>query len=68
LQPLGLGDGVYNFEAIAINSAGQREPQRFKAEASMLVDLADAVQPRLYLPVISDQSNSLVAEVNELTE
>ena len=60
LQQLRLGDGFYGFEAIAINSAGQREPQRFVAEASIIVDLANQVQPR-DLPLMLDQANSLVA-------
>lgn len=61
-QQLGAGDGLYGFEVIAIDSTGQREPQRFKAEAAMLVDLADAVQPGSYLPVIINSSNTVVAQ------
>lgn len=61
-QQLGAGDGVYGFEVVAIDSTGQRELQNFKAEAAMLVDLADAVQPRAYLPVISTASNTVVAQ------
>jgi len=60
-QQFGLGDGVYNFEAVAINSAAQREPQRFKAEATLLVDLANAIQPQAYLPMIAHQRNALAA-------
>jgi len=61
-QQLGLGDGAFGFEAIAINSTGQREPQSFKAEAVMLIDLADAIQPRLYLPFIAEQRNAVAAD------
>lgn len=57
---LGLGDGLYAFEAVAINSAGQREPQNSRAEAAMLVDLANAVQPAAYLPLITDQGNAVL--------
>jgi hypothetical protein len=53
LAQLGLGDGVYRFEAVAINNSGQREPQHFRAEASILVDLADEIQPLLHLPVLN---------------
>jgi hypothetical protein len=58
---LGLGDGAYGFEAVAINPFGQREPRNFAAEAIMLVDLADVIQPSAYMPVISDQINSVIA-------
>ncbi len=53
LAQLGLGDGVYRFEAVAINAGGQREPQNFRAEASILVDLADAIQPVLHMPILN---------------
>jgi hypothetical protein len=59
---LGHGDGLYAFEVVAVNSAGQREPQRRIAESSLLVDLADAIQSQLYLPLIADQVNTLAAE------
>lgn len=63
-QQLGLGDGAYGFEVVAINSAGQREPQRFNAEAIILVDLADAIQPYAYLPLIANERNALAADVS----
>lgn len=63
-QQFGLGDGMYGFEVVAINSAGLREPQRFKAEAIMLVDLADAIQPYAYLPLITNERNVLAADIS----
>ena len=68
LQQLGLGDGLYGFEAIAINSAGQREPQHFVAEASLIVDLADQVRLRAHLPLMLEQANLLVARADTVEE
>jgi hypothetical protein len=68
LATIGFGDGLYGFEAIAINSVGQREPQTFIAEATMLVDLADAIHPSAYLPVITDQPLAVVAESSDLSQ
>jgi hypothetical protein len=48
---LGLGDGVYEFESVASNSAGQREPRSQQPEASIAVDLADVIEPRLRFPL-----------------
>lgn len=52
-QQLGHGDALYGFEAIAITTTGQHEPASNQAEATMLVDLADAVHPRAFFPYIS---------------
>jgi len=52
---LGHTDGVYSFEAIAITTAGDREPRTGVSEAAMLVDLADKVHPKGYLPFIHRQ-------------
>jgi hypothetical protein len=65
LATVGFGDGIYGFEAIAINIFGQREPQTFTAEATMLVDLADAIQPGVYVPVLNRHLNSVVAESSQ---
>ncbi|HSM59034.1 MAG TPA: fibronectin type III domain-containing protein [Candidatus Sulfomarinibacteraceae bacterium] len=51
-ENMGLGDGVYEFEAVAINTIGQVEPQAQKAEATIWVDMADVVHPRAYLPSV----------------
>ena len=52
-QELGLGDGWYEFEAIAVNTLGQVEPRAMEREALMWVDMADAVHRRSFLPVIN---------------
>jgi hypothetical protein len=65
---LGFGDGAYGFEAIAINPAGRREPRTFSAEAILLVDLANAIQPTAYMPAISEQINSVIAGSPESLE
>jgi hypothetical protein len=53
----GSGNGVYEFFAVAINNFGQRQP--FEPEsglgASIILDLDDTIQPRLYLPVMARQ-------------
>lgn len=54
-QALGFGDGLYEFEVIATNNVGRTEPLRLISEQSMVVDLADLVQVRAYLPLIFDQ-------------
>ncbi|MCB0046606.1 MAG: fibronectin type III domain-containing protein [Caldilineaceae bacterium] len=51
-QSLGLGDGVFGFEAIAVDSQGDRQPRTGVAQASVAIDLNDAVQPAQYLPII----------------
>lgn len=65
---LGLGDGAYGFEAVAVNTAGQRETQNFQAEAVMLVDLADAIQPSSFMPAVPNRFNSVVTSGAEATE
>jgi len=65
---LGFGDGGYGFEAIATNANGQREPQTFIADAVILVDLAGAIQPGVYLPKILGHENSVVSESAGITQ
>lgn len=50
-EAMGLGDGLYEFEAVGINTIGQIEPQELQAEAIMWVDMADVVQVRAYMPL-----------------
>jgi hypothetical protein len=50
---LGLGDGIYDFEVTATNSLGETSPSTGNPEASMIVDLADKVQPLGYLPEVA---------------
>jgi hypothetical protein len=50
-EQLGLGDGPYAFEAIALNTLGQVEPLSGQPEAIILVDMADLINPRAYLPI-----------------
>lgn len=49
---MSMGDGVYQFEATATDSAGHTKPRTDTAEATMIVDLADKIQPGAYLPLI----------------
>lgn len=65
---LGLGDGAYGFEAIAVANNGQRESQTFTAEATILVDLADTIQPSAFMPAIHEQTNALAARDAEDVE
>ena len=51
-EEMGLGDGLYEFEAVAINTIGQIEPQEMRAEAVIWVDMADIVQVRAYMPLL----------------
>jgi hypothetical protein len=51
-QSLGLGDGLYQFEVAASDSAGTTEPLTHQAEASIIVDVADRIQPRVYVPLL----------------
>jgi hypothetical protein len=51
-EDMGLGDGIYEFEAVAINTIGQVEPQAQQAEATIWVDMADVVHPRAYHPSV----------------
>lgn len=50
---LGLGDGLYDFEATATNNLGQTTPATGTPEASMIVDLGNQVQPAQFLPWLS---------------
>ncbi len=47
--PIKLGNGVYEFEATATNNLGQTTPFAGKAEATMIVDLNDTIQPQAYM-------------------
>lgn len=53
---LGLGDGVYTFEIVAVNNLGQitnmNSPLAEYARQSVIVDLANTVRPVSYMPVI----------------
>lgn len=64
-QQLGHGDGLYGFESIAVTTQGIREPQTSIAEASMLVDLAGAVQPRAHFPFVFRRVIVLVANATD---
>ncbi|RIK44492.1 MAG: hypothetical protein DCC55_02175 [Chloroflexi bacterium] len=59
LQQLGLGDGVYGFESVAVNSLGIREPASLQAEATIIVDLADMVQVRAHIPLVISQASGV---------
>ena len=52
---LGLGNGIYDFFALATNSIGQT--QRFDPSsgtgASVILDLNDEAPPRAYFPIVS---------------
>ena len=47
-----MGDGFYGFEAIATNNLGRSQPQTYKPQAGILVDLADRYHPIGYLPIV----------------
>jgi hypothetical protein len=49
---LGLGDGVFGFEAIATNNLGQTQPRTQTAQAAVAIDLNDEIQPAQFLPTI----------------
>ncbi|MCB0152669.1 MAG: fibronectin type III domain-containing protein, partial [Caldilineaceae bacterium] len=49
---MSMGDGVYQFEATATDSAGHTKPRTDTPEATMIVDLADKIHPGAYLPVV----------------
>jgi hypothetical protein len=51
-EDMGLDDGVYEFEAVAINTIGQIEPQAEQGEAFIWVDMADAAQARAFMPLV----------------
>jgi hypothetical protein len=56
---LGLGDGLYTFEIVAVNSLSQEtnlnSPLAELARQSVVVDLANTIQAGLYMPVINVQ-------------
>jgi hypothetical protein len=54
---LGHGDGPYQFEAVATNNLNQKEPRNSRAEATLIVDIADQIQPSIYMPIISNSGN-----------
>lgn len=47
------GDGIYSFAATARNNQGQQQPFNNQAQANVIVDLADKIQPAAYMPLIS---------------
>lgn len=49
---LGMGDGIYLFEATAKDSKGNSSARTDTAEAAMIVDIADVIQPQQYLPIV----------------
>lgn len=48
---LGWGNGIYQFQATAVNAVGVT-PFTDIAEATMLVDLGNTIQPQKYMPTI----------------
>lgn len=54
---LGLGNGIYEFAVQATNSVNQTQPfdQASQLAASVILDLDDTIQPRLYLPIMARQ-------------
>jgi hypothetical protein len=53
LQQLGLGDGLYQFQATATNTLNQTTPFGPNGvEATMIVDMGDTIKPQLYNPVV----------------
>ncbi|MCB0148918.1 MAG: hypothetical protein KDE01_14860, partial [Caldilineaceae bacterium] len=54
---LTLGDGLYEFFAIATNNLGQRQP--FNPDsgtgASVILDLGGEIQVEFFMPIISNQ-------------
>ena len=53
---LGLGNGVYDFFALATNSIGQTQTfdPNSGTGASVILDLNDEIQPRAYFPLITN--------------
>ena len=47
-----LGDGRYDFEILAIPATGSSEPRTSQPEATVYVDMADAIIARAYLPAV----------------
>jgi hypothetical protein len=56
---LGLGDGLYTFEIVAVNTLGQEtnlaSPLASLARQNAVADLADTIQPALFMPIIHVQ-------------
>lgn len=50
---IGLGDGIYDFEATATNNMGQTTPVSGQPEATMIVDLGDTFKVQNILPYVS---------------
>ena len=50
---IGLGDGIYDFEATATNNLGQTTPVTGQPEATMIVDLGDTFKVQNILPYSS---------------
>jgi hypothetical protein len=46
------GDAIYEFEATATNNRGETTPFTAKAEAIMILDLKDTIDPLVYLPIV----------------
>lgn len=51
--PIQLSNGLYDFEATATNDKGQTTPFAGKAEATMIVDQNNSIQPRAYMPQVA---------------
>ena len=50
---IGLGDGLYDFEATATNNIGQSTPVTGQPESTMIVDLGDTFKTQNIMPYIS---------------
>lgn len=50
---LGLGNGIYQFQATARNAVGVTPFNPNGVEATMIVDLGDTIKPQEYMPIIS---------------
>ena len=50
---LGLGNGIYQFQATATNAVGVTPFNPNGVEATMIVDLGDTIKPQEYMPIIS---------------
>ncbi len=48
-----LGDGFYAFAVTARNNLNQQQPFNNVAQASVILDLADKIQPASFMPLIS---------------
>jgi hypothetical protein len=48
-----LGDGFYGFAVTARNNLNQQQPFNNVAQASVILDLADKIQPASFMPLIS---------------